>query len=221
MVKQIIIGFTTEGATDVRFLESIIQRSFESVAFECNGQIEILPIQHIEKISGNFNDAVKNNAKLAMKIGIMVLCVHCDADDTEDTSTFNNKINPAFDNITKLNDNSICNNLVAVVPVAMTEAWMLSNTNLLKDEIGTNKSDAELGIDKHPEKYSNPKACIENAIRIGRKDLAKHRRRDLTISQLYLPIGQKIALSDLENLLSYRRFKESVRTAFRKLNYLR
>jgi len=35
MSKQVIIGFTTEGKTDVQFLESVIQRSFEDVAFEC------------------------------------------------------------------------------------------------------------------------------------------------------------------------------------------
>ena len=31
MSQQIIIGFTTEGSTDVRFLESIIQRTKEAV----------------------------------------------------------------------------------------------------------------------------------------------------------------------------------------------
>ena len=53
MSKQIIIGFAAEGPTDVRFLESIVQRSFEDVAFECDGEVEILPVQCMEKESGD------------------------------------------------------------------------------------------------------------------------------------------------------------------------
>ncbi len=96
MSKQIIIGFTTEGGTDIQFLESVIQRSFEDVAFECKGQIEVLPVQYIKKQSGSFVEVVKICARQAEKMGIMVLCIHADADDTTDTNTFNCKINPAF-----------------------------------------------------------------------------------------------------------------------------
>ena len=57
MTPQLIIGFVTEGSTDYRFLESIIQRTFEDVAFDCDGEIEILPVQYFEK-SGLKNAAL-------------------------------------------------------------------------------------------------------------------------------------------------------------------
>ena len=41
MTPQLIIGFVTEGTTDHRFLETIIQKTFEDIAFECDNQIEI------------------------------------------------------------------------------------------------------------------------------------------------------------------------------------
>ena len=220
MSKQIIIGFTTEGPTDVRFLESIIQRSFEAVAFECDGQVEILPVQRIEKQGGGFVNAVKSYAQQAERRGIMVLCVHTDADDTTDTDTFNYKINPAFAAVDNAQMEHLCKNLVAIVPVQMTEAWMLSDKELLKAEIGTRKSNEDLGINRPPEVYANPKQAIESAIRIVRQDLTKRRRRDLTIAELYSPIGQKITLNTLEGLPSYQKFKGAVRDAFRKLNYL-
>ncbi len=220
MNKQIIIGFTTEGATDVRFLESIIQRSFEAVAFECDGQIEVLPIQKIEKKSGVFVEVVKQYAEEAEKNGIMILCVHCDADDPTDTNTFNNKINPAFSVVYGTEGSKFCKTLVAIVPVMMTEAWMLSDKELLKAEIGTDKTDAELGIDRFAEVYNNPKERIEDAIRIARQGLPRRRRQDLAISELYSPIGQKISLDSLQILPSYRKFKDAVRNAFRELNYL-
>ena len=102
----------------------------------------------------------------------------------------------------------------------MTEAWMLCDTDLLKAEIGTSKKDEELGIDKFPENYNDPKVAIENAIRSARQNLPKRRRRQLSIMELYSVIGQKISLNSLENLPSYQKFKEAIREAFLKLNYL-
>jgi hypothetical protein len=220
MSKQIIIGFTTEGPTDIRFLESIIQRSFEAIAFECDGQVEILPVQCIEKQEGDFVKTVKCYAQQAKERGIMVLCVHTDADSTTDTGTFNNKINPAFTAVENAQREHLCKNLVPIVPVRMTEAWMLSDKELLKAEIGTRKSHEDLGINRPPEVYADPKQAIKTAIRVARQDQTRRRRRDLTVAELYSPIGQKISLTKLERLPSYQKFKEAVRDAFRKLNYL-
>jgi hypothetical protein len=220
MSKQIIIGLTTEGTTDVRFLESVIQRSFENVAFECRGHVEVLPVQNIEKESGEFVEAAIKCARKADERGIMVLCVHADADDRTDFNTFNFKINPTVTAIQNLIEESVCKNIVAIVPVQMTEAWMMSDKELLKAEIGTDKSDVELGIDRLPEGYPDPKKSIETAIRIGREDFPRRRRHKLTLAELYAPIGQKIALNALENLSSYQKFRSAVRSAFIKLNYL-
>ena len=220
MSKQIIIGFTTEGTTDFQFLESVIQRSFEDVAFECSGELEILPAQYIDKQSGAFTEVVIGYAQQAGKRGFVVLCVHADADAPHDTGTFDNKIRPAFMAVNHMHGNHVCKNLVAIVPVQMTEAWMLSDKDLLKAEIGTSKSDVELGIHRPPEVYANPKQAIEAAIKIARQDLTRRHRRELTIVELYRPIGQKLVLTRLENLPSYRKFKEAIRDAFRKLNYL-
>lgn len=38
--RQVFVGFTTEGSTDVRFLRKIIERSFEEIAYECQGDVE-------------------------------------------------------------------------------------------------------------------------------------------------------------------------------------
>ncbi len=204
----------------MRFLESIIQRSFEAVAIECTGEFEVLPVQYIEKRSGNFVEVVESCARQAEKQGIMVLCIHCDADAKTDVDAFQNKIGPAFHAVDNLTNNNICRNLVAVVPVVMTEAWMLADTVLFKSEIGTDKSDVELGIDKFPENYANPKEIIKNAIIIARQVMPRRRRYDLKIKDIYSPIGQKISLDRLFVLPSYQKFRESIKDAFRKMNYL-
>jgi len=205
MTKQLIVGFCTEGTTDSRFLESIIQRTFEDVAFDCTGQIDILPVQLLDKQVDPFVELVESYARKAVELGVMVLCIHTDADANTDENCFTNKIKPAFDN---------------VLPVKMTESWMLAEKELLKKEIGTSKTDAELYINRNPENIANPKQVIETAIRIAVSGLTRRRRNRLKIGQLYLPIGQKITLSSLENLNSYNKFKTSVKQAFIDLGYL-
>jgi len=38
-MAQIFAGLFTEGNTDIRFLQSIIQKTLEAVAFDCSGQL--------------------------------------------------------------------------------------------------------------------------------------------------------------------------------------
>lgn len=219
MKNQITIGFATEGSTDVRFLESIIQRTFEEVAFDCKGEIEILPVQHLAKEPGDIETAAVGYARKADNLGIMVLCLHKDADSPTDVNAFRFNIQPAFEAIETTPD-IVCKNLVAIVPIQMSESWMLADTKLLKDEIGTDLSDRELNLDRRPEAIADPKAIIADAIRISRKSLTQRRRRELNIGELYQPIGQKIDLAILRRLSSYFKFREAVRESFRKLNYL-
>ncbi len=219
MIRQVTIGFASEGITDVRFLENIIQRTFEDIAFECSGQIEILPLQVLPKKRGSFVDVVKGYAADAEARGLMVLCVHTDSDSPTDENSFRNKINPAFQivqNSTELE----CKNLVAIVPVQMTEAWMLADCELLKEEIGTDLQNHDLSLHRQPESYADPKQVIMDAITIARSDVTRRRRHELTISDLYLPMGQKMLLSRLDQLQSFRKFREAIRNSFRKLNYL-
>ena len=58
MTPQLIIGFVTEGATDHRFLETIIQKTFEDIALECDNQIEIMPVYYLEKQKGSFIEQI-------------------------------------------------------------------------------------------------------------------------------------------------------------------
>lgn len=112
-----------------------------------------------------------------------------------------------------------CKILTPVIPVRMMEAWMLADKDLLKAEIGTRKSDNDLGIDRDPEVIADPKSVIEEAIRVAQSDLPRRRQR-LTISDLYEIIGDKISIDKLLLLNSYRRFQEEVRSTYRALNYM-
>lgn len=219
MSKQIIIGLITEGPTDIRFLESIVRRTFEDIAFECAQDIDIFVHPLRASKTGSFVDYIKRASNEGIiSFGIMTLAVHTDADRDTYEERMDNKIMPAQSVLNELNDD-YCKLLTPIIPVRMIEAWMLADKELLKSEIGTTKSDGDLGIDRDPERIADPKHVIEEAIRIATENLPK-RRQKLSISELYAIIGDTISITELERLDSYRRFQDAVRNTYMELNYL-
>lgn len=221
MSNFILAGLFTEGTTDNRFLSSVVERTLEDIAFDCTGDIETkVEIITIKKTGLNFNEQVLEASKFAFdKFGILLLFVHADSDAPSDNLIFEKKIIPAQKILLEQDDN-YCKNLIAIVPIQMSESWMIADKQLLKDEIGIEKTDAELEIHLNPESITNPKSVIENIIRLSKEDITKRRRNNgLNISDLYQIIGQKVEISELEKLTSYLKFKNSLIDKLRELNF--
>lgn len=219
MSNILTIGFIAEGSTDVRFLEQVIGRTFRDITLDCSSQIEVYPPQYIKVSKQGIVPYILEASSQANEQGAMVLCVHSDADDANETNTWHNRLSPAFKAVNDA-DNNRCKILVGIVPVHMTEAWMLSDKELFKNEIATTLTDVELGIERHPEQIADPKAAIEEALRRAQAHRTKRRRSDLSIADLYAPLGQSIPLAKLEVMASYQAFKERAKAALRLLNYL-
>ena len=68
MAAQIFAGLFTEGNTDIRFLQSIVQKTLEAITFECSGQfdIELTPIK-INKTGLGFIEQVLEASKTGKK----------------------------------------------------------------------------------------------------------------------------------------------------------
>lgn len=221
MTVQIFIGLATEGTTDIRFFESIVRRTFQEIALrECRPDIDIdIRRLNTKKTGRSFIEYVKQASYDGVKdFGMMVLAIHADADRETYDGRRRYNIDPAQEELDKQGDD-YCKILTPVIPVRMMEAWMLADKELLKSEIGTTKSDNDLRINRDPESIADPKAVIEEAIRIAQSDLPKRRQR-LTISDLYAIIGDKISINKLLSLDSYQKFQDEVRATYRTLNYM-
>ncbi|WP_281637186.1 DUF4276 family protein [Flavobacterium marginilacus] len=222
MSNFLLTGLFTEGTTDIRFLESVVKTTLENVAFDCSGDIETeLQIIKIEKAGLSFNEQVLKAAQKSKNdFGVLILFVHTDSDNTDDLDAFRNRIIPAKEFVNQQDENEVCKKIVAIVPVQMTESWMLADKELLKHEIGIEMSDFDLGIHKQPEEIANPKAVIENIIRISKESQVKKKRKNgMVIADLYQIIGQKTEISKLEELGSYIKFKNSLIDQLRELNF--
>lgn len=223
-MKQIMIGFVAEGTTDIRFLENIVYRTFEDVAWrQCDDEIEIIPCNIKEFDKGEtFTEMLLNASKASIEqAGAMTLVVHTDSDTDTYEQRYEHKFAPALVALEGYRDDyNYCSVITPLIPVRMMEAWMLADLDLLKEQIGTNKSNSDLGLARDPETIADPKALISEAIRIATEDLPKRRQR-LTISDLYGVIGVSISLEKLRHLSSYQKFVEAVIETYRKLNYIR
>lgn len=216
---QLIVGLTAEGSTDYRFLSSLVRRTYEELAFECKGDVEIASVQVVKVEKEQFAMALLKAAQLGhSNFGISILCVHADADTKATNERYNKLILPAIAKVIET-EGEHCKNIVPIVPITEIESWMLADKESFKDEIGSTESDANLKIVGNPESFSDPKAKIEEAIRI--EDQKRTRRRQkLSISDLYQPLGEKCSLDQLKNLSSYERFYEKARNSLVLLNLL-
>ncbi|OAD19298.1 hypothetical protein THIOM_005076 [Candidatus Thiomargarita nelsonii] len=220
-MNTLVIGLYTEGETDERFLLNLIPRTLERIIEERDGSLDVFPLFPIKvpKI-GDRAKEIKLAAQSAE--GYAILIVHSDADAETDERAFNERIKPCFDLVTNA-DEPLCKDLVAIIPVQMTEAWMLADISPLKEQLGSDKTREELSVMfplKYLEKMADPKSKIHEIIRMAFKNLPA-RRRKVNIGSLYSPLGQQVNLDILEQLPSYLKFKENLTEALIRLNYLR
>lgn len=222
MGRQLFIGLAVEGSTDMRFLKSVVFRTFKDVLqnhCEFDVDVDIFEV-NTEKRGKSFSEFVRDASKEALqKYGILILAVHSDSDKETLQERLNDKFFPAQELLDKEEDTECCKVLTPVIPIRMMEAWMLADVNMLKEEIGTQMSDTKLGFYRDPETIADPKDLIIHAIDIAQTELPK-KRRTLVIGDLYEIMGDKISLQSLSNLSSYRKFVEFVKDSLRKINYL-
>ena len=221
MPIQLYIGFTVEGTTDTQFLTQVIQNVFEDIAFECRTDVVIEDVRLVSVPKTTFVETMLHASRKAAECGITVLCIHADSDSRDIENVMNFNFSPFTDALNPLSDDEYCKAIVPVIPIQMTEAWMMADKELLKTKIAApGRRDADLGLERAPEAYADPKQTIIEAIRIAQSGKTKRRRNELTINDLYDEMGQCIPLQKLRELPSFRHFEDNVRSAFKSLGYI-
>lgn len=206
MSYQLFLAYTTEGSTDVRFLSKILERTISDILFLYGNKDTEIILKPYNKEGGSFVEqmiSVFNNCFLDNTSEI--LFIHADADAANENNTIEFKFTPLRDRLSST-DTLKDFKFVEIIPVYMTESWMLADFDLFKNEIKTNKSKSQLNLSGSPETFRDPKRKIIEALNIVNLELPKKRRNDLKISDLYQIIGQKLEINDLLKLRSYKTF---------------
>lgn len=221
--KQVFIGLITEGSTDIRFLSSIINRSVQEIACECETEIEVPDVQPLRSTGRTFVEKMLNASQVACeKYGMSILFIHADSDNKKLDDVMNTKFKPFQNELSTKNENSYCKHIVPTIPIQMIESWMMADKQLLKQLINAESlHNAALGLERMPESYADPKSVIENAIRKSLLYMPKKKRNQIKISNLYEILGNRLDLNSLRKLPSFKLFEDNILQSFRELHLIR
>ena len=85
MSNILTIAYTVEGSTDQSFLQNIIRKTFEEVALNCKGLIEVYEPVFIKfDWRKGFAEDILSLSAQVFRIGINIFCIHVDADNATD-----------------------------------------------------------------------------------------------------------------------------------------
>lgn len=222
-MKQLFIGLLAEGTTDVRFLKSVIFKSIQELSWQCDNQVEIFDIKEIPAGGDSFVEKMLDASKRACQdYGISALCIHADSDARSLDAVMQNKFEPFFSALEDMPEEDYCKHIIPTIPIQMIESWMLADKGLLKHLINAKDvSDADLGIEKSPESYADPKNVIENAIRKSLSNQSKKKRNQIGIADLYEILGNRLSLERLRTIPSFVQFENSVVKVFKDMGLMR
>jgi hypothetical protein len=131
------------------------------------------------------------------------------------------KMMPMLEALEPCAEAAYCKTVVPMIPVQMTEAWMLADKPLLLSRMDASAIPLqELRLDRPPEAYADPKQAIRYALSIAQASRTKRRRRELTLDDLYAEMGQLLELRMLQTIPSFARFETAVHAALKRLGLM-
>lgn len=221
-MKKIGLALYCEGNSDEYFLPILLQRTSRHIIMEGGGSdINIPPIKRIEvPKSGQGNDILTAAVRAGTE-GYDILFVHKDADDAGPEKVRKNHIEPGLRKVHETTK-KVCKNMVPVIPIRETEAWMLADIKILQDILDINTDAKELGLPTRPvlvEKIADPKHVLQETIRKSLERKSR-RRRKINIETLYTRLAQEVRLDFLKQVPAYKTFTGELMQTFKSLNLI-
>lgn len=184
----------SEGSTDTRFYVGLLRRVLEDVLFtRAVRGFEIADLFELGDTSGLVEpDVVCAELESRGAWAFSMVFVHRDADARDDS-----KSAPWVEGIRGQLVDERWSRLVLIIPVRMTEAWVLADGDALRAALGVSWSDEDLGVPMNPadvEKISEPKSTIRSVVdRLRGPSVDVHSR-----------VGERVSLEVLRRVPAYR-----------------
>ena len=102
----------------------------------------------------------------------------------------------------------VCAAIVPLIPVHMSEAWMLVDAPTVLGMLGSAASARACGLPataREAESDADPKATLADALRLAATTRQGRGPREL--ARIYGPLGEEVPLARLRLLTAYRRFE--------------
>lgn len=222
-MTTLVTALYAEGRSDERFLPRIIQRTATNLLSQHSQRvIDVLePTLLRPDESGSRSDMILSVARKAA--GYHILFVHADADAPTRNRAYAERIEPGMRQIALAHEQeSICSDLVPVIPIQAVEAWLLADGEALRAVIGSDLSLGALGIPQAVtaiEGIADPKQSLSEIVNRAMAGRPR-RRRNLNLGELYEPLANQVSLSRLAELTAFQHFTDDLTTALANLGFL-
>lgn len=224
-MTALVMALYAEGPTDEHFLPIIAQRTAVQILGQRGrgGIVDVLDPMCISAYQGNTRaERILHAAKQTH--GYHLLIVHADANQATPQAAFQERIQPGLDLVKRESPHTVCRELVPIIPVKMTEAWMLADADTLISVIGTLAPRQSLGIPTRPrqvEAIMDPKQQLSHVLQQALASRTRRYRRRRHIGELYEPLARQMSLQRLEQVPAYQQFVDNLSQALTRLNFVR
>lgn len=209
-MTTLALALYAEGRTDERFLPIIIQRTAERVLYQRGRTpVDVFgPVVLNHDITRTFKGRAECILEAARRsAGYHALIVHADADHPSPDRAAAERIQPGFDLIRRAKE-SVCHQLLPIIPVQTIEAWMLADPEALQQVIGTNLDAQALGLPAQAhqvESDTSPKQTLHRTLQRALAHRPRRRRR-IDPGTVYEPLARRIDLERLGAVAAYQQF---------------
>ncbi len=220
-MKNVAVALYAEGPTDQLFLPEVIRRTAKQNLNQSGQQyIDVKPVDLISfsKIGMKQDECILQAALRAASYNILI--VHADADHRTADRALKERFYPGYLLVQQAKED-VCRCVLPVVPIQMTEAWMLADPEALRAALGTSRKAQVLGLPfkaKLVEADSDPKQTLKMIV--SKANTHRSRQRQVEIDSLYTLLGRKVDLSRLRDVPAYQRFEHDLVNAFRTINLI-
>ena len=225
-MRSLVLALYAEGPSDHLFLPIVIQRTSRQLLEQHKQMaVRVLPVKSIELNRTGLGQAEYIAQAAAKAVDCNALVVHSDADHPTAEIALRDRYEPGYELVRQMREQGqeACELLLPLIPIQMTEAWMLADHEvLLQRVIGTNMSAQNLGLPtraRQIEANADPKETLNTAIRRAYQHRSR-RHRDVDVTEYYKELAQKIRLERLHFLSSYQHFVRDLATTLRTLNFV-
>ena len=216
-MRSLTIALYTEGVTDRRFLPTIIQQTATSIVSERGRDLIEVQLPYIinDQIdTKSLNSAETIRAAARFSNNFHILAIHADADTQTRKQALETRFQPGERLVQEAAETEkVCLGLLPIIPVRMTEAWMLADWETVLSEINNDPAALQaikqaIKLPARPrnvESIADPKQMLNQAVRMAQEHL-RHGRRLVKLGTLYEPSAARIRMERLRQVPAYQDF---------------
>ena len=222
-MRYLGLALFAEGPTDHRFLGSVLNRLCTEIC-QSHGRapVDIGEVLELHSLPGSQQQSRAERISAAAREAATawhILFIHADA-DADAKAARQQRVQPAMDKLMATGEFS-AHDIVAVIPVRMTDAWMLADPDALRKALHLVENlDLELPTrTRELERLTEPKAQLQQITRRSSTRKRQRRRRD-PLDSLPRQLGNSISLDCLRRLPAFQIMERELRQSLAHLGYL-